>query len=89
MGKRAQIPCHLSKGMFSSEYAVEINIGEGKTVSFFIDKYMVDTADDKNGFIPVNVVSRKGKEWTVLLPREDIGNATRWAKIPQKKIRFV
>ena len=71
-----------SPGMFSSEYAISLNLLDGSVVSFFSDK---DLVKEEGGMtlLKVTLVSNHPKEKSrkVLLPNEAFETATRWAEI--------
>ena len=78
------LQCNVSNGMFTNEYAVEITLSGGGTASLFLDKGLVRVnGKEHSGYMPVNFLSNsKGKEITVLLPKEALEQGTRWVKVP-------
>jgi hypothetical protein len=78
------IPCTVDKGMFSSEFAVDVTIGD-KTVSFFADKSLIrDIRGEPH--VLVTLVGDNGRPnyKTILLPSESFETGSRWLSIPDR-----
>jgi hypothetical protein len=86
IGAQVWIPCKISEGMFSNEYAVEISQPSGDVLSLYVDKSLVRVSGDK-GELLVSVVDNgfKGGERTVLLPTESL-EGPRWARLPERDL---
>lgn len=83
-----KIPCNLSQGMFGNEYAVEVELSDGKIVSFFADKGLVETNDSKeSGYIKVSVVLCGEGTSKILLPSEAFESGTRWVEVPKGRLQ--
>jgi hypothetical protein len=80
--RHALVRCEKSPGQFPNEYAILINLADGKRVSFFADEDLVKH-DDQQDFIQVLTFDQESDadENTVLLPNEAFENGTRWAKV--------
>ena len=86
MGAQVWIPCKISEGMFSNEYAVEIPLPSGEVLSLYVDKSLVRGSGD-NGELLVSVVDsglHKG-ERAVLLPGESL-QGPRWIRLPERDL---
>jgi hypothetical protein len=70
--------------MFSSEFAVDVNIGD-QTVSFFADKSLIK---DIHGapHVLVTLVGDNGRpnHKTILLPSESFETGSRWLSVPDR-----
>jgi hypothetical protein len=74
--------------MFDNEYAVELTLIGGKTVSFFADKYLVKANGAKDsGFIKVGVVGEKAGQSKILLPSEAFESGSRWIEVPRGQLQ--
>lgn len=73
--------------MFSSEVAVQINLG-GNSVSLFVDKSLIATRDGKT-FLKVNFAGENGKpdNKTILLPTESFETGSRWLSVPESLLQ--
>jgi hypothetical protein len=80
------IPCKVSPGMFSDEYAVEIQL-DGKLISLFADKNLVSFKGEQ-AFLRVRLVGENGipENKTVLLPSESFEEGTRWISVPTQAL---
>jgi hypothetical protein len=86
MGAQVWIPCRISEGMFSNEYAVEIPLPSGEVLSLYVDKSLVRGSGD-NGELLVSVVDsglHEGEK-TVLLPGESL-QGPRWIRLPERDL---
>ena len=85
-GAQVWIPCKISEGMFSNEYAVEISLSSGGVLSLYVDKSLVRGHGD-NGQLRVSVVDigQNGGEITVLLPAESL-QGSRWVRLPERDL---
>jgi hypothetical protein len=86
--KIVRIPCSLSQGMFDNEYAVELTLSDGRIVSFFADKGLVQTNGTKlSGFIRVSVVGEAAGQSKILLPSEAFESGSRWIEVPRGQLQ--
>jgi hypothetical protein len=71
----------IDEGMFSSENAVIIRLSNGKSISLFADKGLLQ---EKNGdwYLRVRKIKTNHESQLVLLPIEAFETSTRWAEIP-------
>ena len=83
IGAQGWIPCKISDGMFSNEYAVEISLASGEVLSLYVDKSLVRRSGDK-GELGVSVVDRDLRTG-VLLPAESL-QGSRWAHLPEQDL---
>ncbi len=69
--------------MFSSEYAIEIKLGE-KSFSLFADTSLIKSEHGEN-YLLVTLVGDNGEpdHRTILLPSECFETGSRWMSIPQ------
>jgi S-formylglutathione hydrolase FrmB len=76
------IPVTPSSGMFSSEYAISLELASGQKVSFFLDKGMVKEAAGRYlmKVVLVNNYPDQNKK-LVLLPTETFETASRWVEV--------
>jgi hypothetical protein len=86
IGEQVWIPCKISDGMFSNEYAVEISLPSGGILSLYVNKSLVRGSGD-HGQLRVSVVDTglPGGEKTVLLPAESL-EGPRWARLPERDL---
>lgn len=72
--------------MFSSEYAVEITLGE-KRVSLFADNSLIKDFDGRKHLL-VTLIGENGKpeHKTILLPSECFETGSRFLSIPQREL---
>ncbi|MCI0491050.1 MAG: hypothetical protein L0229_31045 [Blastocatellia bacterium] len=80
--KEHWIPITTSSGMFSNEYAVSLELADGRLVSFFADKSLVKE-DDGRALLKVFLVElypNQNKQ-RVLLPTETFETASRWVEV--------
>lgn len=72
--------------MFSTEVAVQINIGE-TPVSLFVHNSLIEKHDGKD-YLRVYFAGDNGKpaNKTVLLPSESFETGSRWLSVPEKEI---
>jgi hypothetical protein len=79
------IPIEASSGMFSSEYAVSLETADGKNVSFFVDKALVQEST-AGSTLRVTVVDSGPGQHTqrVLLPVETFETSSRWVELEKK-----
>jgi hypothetical protein len=81
------IPVNVFPGMFSSEYSVELNLIDGKKVSFFADKSLIREQAGNKYTLRVVLINRdadKNME-DVMLPYETFETSSRWVTIPINK----
>ena len=65
------IPCRVSEGMFSTEWAVEVDTADGQVGSLFVHKSLVSDLDRGMGRLRVRWIRDEGVELvTVLLPQQ-------------------
>lgn len=65
------IPCRVSDGMFSSEWAVEVEAADGQVGSLFAHRSLVSGLNDGIGRLRVRWIRDDGLDrGTVLLPQE-------------------
>ena len=83
-GTKVWIPCKVSEGMFSNEFAVEISLPSGEKLSLYVDKSLIQGTGD-NAKLRVYVVESSDKEITVLLPSESF-QGSRWVRVPQSEL---
>lgn len=84
--KETWIRVNTSPGMFSSEYAISLRLADGREVTFFADKQLVRSEEDRD-FLKVTLVnSYPGlHKKLVLLPSEAFETASRWAEVTTNK----
>jgi hypothetical protein len=75
------IKVNTSKGMFSSELAVIINLFDGNKVSLFADRCLLKE-DQGNWFLRVGKIKTNHKSQVVLLPIEPFENSSRAIEVP-------
>ena len=85
--EQVMIPCKVSKGMFDTEYAVEITLSNGGKVSLFADKSLIQEIKGKT-FLRANVVKKDegNGERRILLPSETFETGSRWLDMPSKEL---
>lgn len=74
------IPVTVTKGLFDSECAVEIELTDGKKVSLFVDCQSIIREGEKT-FLPLELVRERAQQWDVLLPTEAFETMSRWATV--------
>jgi hypothetical protein len=76
-----------SEGSFSSERAVVVQLSDGREVSLFADRGLVDQRKGQD-FLKVVVVKTdpSAQTKTVLLPSETFETMSRWATVPQDRV---
>jgi len=81
------IECNVSKGMFDTEYAVEIILPGGDKISLFADKELIKSVNGKT-FLMVNVLTEvpENNEKSVLLPSESFEKGSRWVRFPADRL---
>jgi hypothetical protein len=81
------IPCTVDKGMFSTEFAVEITVGEN-TVSLFADQSLIKEIKGKKHIL-VTLIGDNGQpdHKTILLPSECFETGSRWLSIPKRLLK--
>lgn len=84
---RVWIPCTIKKGMFSSEVAVEIKIGD-KVVSLFADQSLTKIINGKTHIL-VTLMGTNGEpdHQTILLPSECFETGSRWLSVHQALLK--
>jgi hypothetical protein len=77
------IPVKTSSGMFSSEYAISLQLVSGEAVSFFVDKELVRENVSGHFLLKVVLVDEYPNErkQRVLLPTETFETASRWVEV--------
>lgn len=88
--RHARIRCVVSPGMFENEYAAEIAVPGGQSVSLFVDNGLVRVDPvTKEAMLQVTLVSTHLSEGekTVLLPSEAFENGSRWLRLPAGQVR--
>lgn len=82
-----RVKVQTTRGAFSSELAVSLQLADGSKVSLYADKELIDRRNGEE-FLKVIVVDTdaKKKTKTVLLPSETFETMTRWAKVAQDKV---
>ena len=87
MKAQQRVKVRTSKGAFSSERAVSLQLADGSKVSLYADKELIDERQGGE-FLRVVVVetNSKDKTKTVLLPSETFETMTRWAKVAQDEV---
>lgn len=77
------VPCIVTAGMFSSEVAVQIAVGNA-SVSLFVHKSLIVDRDGKT-YLRVNFAGENGKpeNKTILLPSESFETGSRWLSVPE------
>ena len=80
----ALIPCEVSPGLFTNEQAVTIRLANGKTITLFADKTLIQDKDSKT-YLKVTKIdsgSRSKKSGkVVLLPTEAFESGSRWLHV--------
>ena len=77
------IPCEVSDGAFSSEYAVTIKPSNRQEVSLFADRSLV-IKEQAHHWLRVTQISSEGPVGVYLLPTETMENGSRWVKVLRK-----
>jgi hypothetical protein len=87
VSQQVWLPCSTGKGMFSSEYAVEIKLGEN-SFSLFADTSLIKKEQGEN-YLLVTLIGDNGEpdHKTILLPSECFETGSRWLSIPQKLLK--
>lgn len=77
------IKVNVSESMFSSEYVIKLKLADGKTVTFFADKNLVNT-ENGTALLKATLVEENPDKNTnlVLLPSHALETATMWAEVP-------
>lgn len=83
----SQVKVRTSRGAFSSERAVSMQLADGSEVSLYADNELIDRRDGQD-FLKVVVVKSDPKEKTktVLLPSETFETMSRWATVAQDEV---
>jgi hypothetical protein len=76
----AWIPVDVSEGMFSTEYAINLNLSDGTAVSLFADKSLVKEHDGTH-YLKVTLVSEESDQIRALLPSETFETGSPWVDI--------
>jgi hypothetical protein len=89
MNQLGQVACDLSEGMFENEYAVQVDLIDGKKVSLFADAELVRVNGSKeSGYLRVNIVKDESPAPTILLPSETFETGSRWIQVPREKLEW-
>jgi hypothetical protein len=89
MNQPGRVACTLSEGMFENEYAVQIDLIDGKKVSLFADADLVKINGSKEtGYLIVNIVKDESPAPTILLPSEAFETGSRWVQVPRDKLEW-
>lgn len=84
-----RVACELSEGMFDNEYAVQIELFNGKCVSLFADADLVTINGTRNsGYLSVNIIKAESPAATILLPSEALETGSRWAQVSREKLEM-
>ena len=83
------IPCEVSPGQFANEQAVTIHLSNGKTITLFADKNLIEIRDTKK-FLKVTKIESEGRkvrnEEIVLLPTEAFESGSRWLRFSNNQL---
>jgi hypothetical protein len=83
------VSCVLSQGMFDNEYAVEIDLFDGKKVSLFADSGLVTAnGSEFSGYLMVNVIDVNRDVSTILLPSETFETGSRYVQVSRERVEF-
>jgi hypothetical protein len=74
------IPVTVTRGLFGSDCAVEIELTDGKKVSLFVDCQSIVRKGEKT-FLSLELVRENAQQWDVLLPSEAFETMSRWATV--------
>src|SRR5688572_25913736 len=89
MNHVGRVACSLSEGMFTNEYAVQIDLVDGRKVSLFADADLVRINGSKaSGYLTVNIVKDESPAPTILLPSETFETGSRWVQVPRDKVEW-
>lgn len=76
------IKVEVGKGMFSNEFAIEIQLHNGKKISLFADKSILKQ-DKGEWYLKVTKIRKENNtEQLILLPTEAFETSSRWANVP-------
>jgi len=86
MEQQQKVVVRTSAGAFESERAVILELADGREVSLYVDKELIDKHKEAE-FLNVTVVKSNPREKTktVLLPSETFETMSRWATVAQDK----
>jgi small ligand-binding sensory domain FIST len=81
------VAVRTSSGSFSTERAVALELADGREVSLFADKGLLDTRSSSD-FLKVSVIKSDpvAKTKTILLPSETFETMSRWVTVSQDKV---
>jgi|WetSurMetagenome_2_1015567.scaffolds.fasta_scaffold117583_2 hypothetical protein len=79
--KNCLMPCTITEGMFSSEYAVEVRDNVGSSYSLFVPKDVVNNGNGNKGKLHVDLVKKEKDSGWVFLPAETLETGTRTIRV--------
>ena len=81
------VAVRTSTGSFTSERAIALELADGREVSLFADKGLVDKRTSSE-YLKVSVIKSDpvAKTKTLLLPSETFETMSRWVTVAQDKV---
>jgi hypothetical protein len=83
------LPCEVQDGMFTNEFAVQINV-DNLHASFFVDGSLIHQIDGRH-YVSVRFMGDNGKPGykLVLLPTEAFETGSKWLSVPERMLDSV